>query len=95
MPELYEAHDNLRSHRPNQFMAKRKRGPLESLSYRRFARAAEAIRFAVEELPALRTFGPWMKVGNEGFNGDDTRGLPLWHKADISALGLLSGVKPT
>jgi hypothetical protein len=73
------------SHRPNQFMAKRKRGPLQSLSYRRFARATEAIRFAVEELPALRTLGPWMKVGNECFNGDDVRHLPLWHKAVRSA----------
>ena len=53
------------------FMPKRKRGMRQPLSYRRFATAAEAIRFAVEELPAVRTLGPWMQVGDERFNGDD------------------------
>jgi hypothetical protein len=36
------------------FMAKHKRGPRQPLSYRRFATAAAAIRFAVEDLPAMR-----------------------------------------
>ena len=53
------------------FMPKRKRGSRQPLSYRRFATAAEAIRFAVEELPAVRTLGPWMQVGDERFNSDD------------------------
>jgi hypothetical protein len=54
---------------------KRKRGPRQPLSYRRFATAADAIRFAVEELPALRTLGTWMKVGDERFNGDEIQRL--------------------
>jgi hypothetical protein len=54
---------------------KRKGGPRPPLSYRRFATAAEAIRFAVEELPAVRTLGAWMRVGEERFNGDDIRRL--------------------
>jgi len=32
-------------------------------------------RFAVEELPAIRTLGAWMQVGEERFNGDDIRRL--------------------
>ena len=39
--------------------------------YRRFATAAEAIRFAVEEFPAVRTLGAWMQVGEERFNSDE------------------------
>jgi hypothetical protein len=50
------------------FMPKRKgtgggRGPI---GYRRFATAAEAIRFAVENFPAVKTKpGAWMQVGDE------------------------------
>ena len=36
--------------------------------YRRFATAAEAIRFAVKEMPAVRTLGARMQVGDERFN---------------------------
>jgi len=32
--------------------------------------AAEAIRFAVEELPAVRALGAWMQVGDQRFDGD-------------------------
>ena len=40
--------------------------------YRRFVTAAEAIRFAVEEFPAIRTLGAcWMQVGDERFNSDE------------------------
>jgi hypothetical protein len=53
------------------FMPKRKRGARQPLSYRRFATAAEAIRFAVEELPSVRTLGPWMQVGDERFDSED------------------------
>jgi hypothetical protein len=39
--------------------------------HRRFATAADAIRFAVEEMPAVRTLGAWMQVGNERFDSDE------------------------
>jgi len=57
------------------FMRSRKRGSRQQLSYRRFATAAEAIRFAIEELPAIHALGPWMQVGDERFNSDDIRRL--------------------
>jgi hypothetical protein len=57
------------------FMGKRKGGPRQPLRYRRFATAAEAIRFAVEELPAVRTLGAWMQAGDERFNGEDIQRL--------------------
>ena len=57
------------------FMPKRKSGARQPLSYRRFASAAEAIRFAVEDFPAIRTLGAWMRVGDQRFNGDDIRRL--------------------
>jgi hypothetical protein len=57
------------------FVPKSKGGARPRLSYRRFATAAEAVCFAVEELPAVRTLGAWMQVGEERFNGDDIRCL--------------------
>ena len=57
------------------FMGKRRGGPRRPLPYRRFATAAEAIRFAVEELPAVRALGAWMQVGDERFDGDDIQRL--------------------
>ena|SRR6266446_2206747 len=39
------------------------------------ATAAEAIRFAVEELPAVRTLGAWMQVDDQRFDGDDIQRL--------------------
>ncbi len=57
------------------FTAKRKGGPRQKLGYRRFATAAEAIRFAVEDFPAIRALGAWMQVGDERFGSDDIRRL--------------------
>ena len=56
-------------------MAKRKRGPRQPLSYRCFATAAEAIRFAVEEFPAMRTLGAWMLVGDDRFDSEEIHRL--------------------
>jgi hypothetical protein len=43
--------------------------------YRRFATAAEAIRYAVEDLPALRSLGAWLQVGDERFSSDEIERL--------------------
>jgi hypothetical protein len=53
------------------FMAKRKGGARTRLISRRFATAAEAIRFVVEDFPAIRALGAWMQVGNKRFDGED------------------------
>jgi hypothetical protein len=45
--------------------------------YRRFATAAEAIRYAVEDLRTPKAFGAWLEVGDERFNssrGDISKG---------------------
>ena len=47
------------------------RGRRQPINYRRFTTAAKAIRFAVEEFPAVRTFGAWMRVGDQRYNGDE------------------------
>jgi hypothetical protein len=57
------------------FMAKRKGGARPPLGYRRFAPAAEAIRFAVEDFPEIRTLGAWMQIGDERFDGDGIQRL--------------------
>jgi hypothetical protein len=40
-------------------------GQRSGTDYSRFATAAEAIRFAVEEFPAIRKMSAWMHVGDE------------------------------
>ena len=57
------------------FTAKRKGGARSRLGYRRFATAAEAIRFIVEDFPAVCTLGAWMQVGDTRYNSDDIRRL--------------------
>ena len=55
------------------FLAKPAKGSREK--YRRFATAAEAIRYAVEDLPALRSLGAWLQVGDERFSSDEIQRL--------------------
>ena len=57
------------------FMAKRKGGLRQQLGYRRFPTAAEAIRFAVEDFPAIRTLGAWLQVGDERFDTEEIHRL--------------------
>jgi hypothetical protein len=61
------------------FIAKRSGGPRGPLGYRRFASAAEAIRFAVEELPGARMLGAFMQVGDLRFDADGIRSLYHHH----------------
>jgi len=54
------------------FLSKRTQGHTK---YRRFATAAEAIRYAVEELRTPRSLGAWMQVGDERFNSNEIHRL--------------------
>jgi len=46
-----------------------------SVRYRRFDTAAEAIRYAVEELPAAMLIGAYLQVEDDRFDGDQIREL--------------------
>ena len=43
--------------------------------YRRFATAAEAIRYAVEDLRTPKAFGAWLEVGDQRFNSSEIQRL--------------------
>jgi hypothetical protein len=69
------------------YLAKRGGGQRKRLQYRCFPTAAEAIRFAVEEFPSVRTLGAWMQVGKARFDSEDIQrlydsgGYPLRRRA--------------
>ncbi len=52
----------------------------QPVGYRRFARAAEAIRYAIEEMPAEFLVGAYLEVNEERFDGTEIRGL--YERAD-------------
>ena len=47
----------------------------QPLGYKRFARAADAIRFAIEDLPPKLLLGAFLQVDEERFDGDGMRRL--------------------
>ena len=58
---------------PAELFLARRRG--RHTDYRRFATAAEAIGYAVEDLRSRRSISAWMQVGEDRFNKDDIRRL--------------------
>jgi hypothetical protein len=58
------------------FSAKRARKlRRQPLGYRRFARAADAIRFAIEELPPHLVGGTYLEVAEQRYQFDEIRRL--------------------
>ena len=84
---------------PAELYLSRRRG--RHTDYRRFATAAEAIRYAFEELRTRRSRSAWMQVGDELFNKNEINRLyyplnyplseflsaaPVWpHETDVCA----------
>ena len=57
------------------FPAKSRKSTRHSVSYKRFARAADAIRFAIEELPPELLLGSFLEVDEMRFDRDGIRRL--------------------
>jgi hypothetical protein len=56
--------------------------------YRRFATAAEALRYVVEDLRMPKAFGAWLEVGDERFGSSEIQRL---YEADDYALRKSNG----
>ena len=55
------------------FLAKPAKG--SRTKYRRFATAAEALRYAVEDLRIPKAFGAWLELGDERFDSSEIQRL--------------------
>jgi hypothetical protein len=60
---------------PAELFPTRSRRGSRPIGYRRFPKAAEAIRFAIEELPPAQLNGAHLEVEEERFDCDDIRRL--------------------
>jgi len=57
------------------FSARSRKGGRRPMGYRRFSRAAEAIRFAMEDMPSELLISTYMEVDEVRFNFGDIRRL--------------------
>jgi hypothetical protein len=66
------------------FPPRLRKSPHQRFGYKRFARSADAIRFAIEELPPELLLGAILEVEGERYAGDDIR--RLYDSADFALL---------
>jgi hypothetical protein len=66
------------------FPARNRKYGRRPVRYRRFARAADAVRFAIEELPPELLFGAFLEVNEERYGGDEIR--RLYDSADFALI---------
>jgi hypothetical protein len=57
----------------SRLLAKPAKGSREK--YRRFGTAADALRYAIEDLRIPRAFGAWLQVGDERFDSSEIQRL--------------------
>ena len=57
------------------FAGRNKKSRRQRVGYQRFERAAEAIRFAIEELPPELLLGAWLEVDEQRYDAGGIRQL--------------------
>lgn len=67
--------DKFNYNAPAELFPSRNRKIAKKVKYRRFDRAAEAIRYAVEELPEPLLLGAFIEMDNERLGHKDIRAL--------------------
>jgi hypothetical protein len=60
---------------PAELFPSRNRKVINKIKYRRFDRAADAIRFAIEELPEPLLLGAYIEINEERLGHKDIRAL--------------------